>query len=997
MAQTIVDEQVDGPHLGRPVERVEDAALLAARAPFADDHPVRAGTLHAAILRSPHPHAEIASIDVTAALRQPGVAAVITGEDVRRLSDPFMIVLREPLNEWGLAVGRVRFVGEAVAVVLAADRYKAEDAAEQVEVAYRPLPAVVDPVRAAAPDAPLVHEAAGRNLVSDRSFRYGDPEAAFAAADHVVDITIRYPRNALTPMENFVVLAEWRRDEALFDVLSNFQGPYTGHPVMARALRVPESGLRLRTPANSGGSFGAKQAVLPYIVLMCVASRIAGRPVKWVEDRLEHLTAATSGPNREIRLEAAVTREGKVTALRYDQLDDYGAYLRSPMPGPLYRMHGAMTGAYDIPHLAIRNRLVMTNKTPAGLVRGFGGPQVYFALERLMHKIAVALGRDPLELIRLNLIPPGRFPCRVAGGAIYDSGDYVAALDRAAADGDLAGLRRRRDEARAAGRLYGIGYAAVVEPSMSNMGYVSTILPAEERRRRGAQDGAVSLATVSVDPLGSVVVSTDTTPQGQGHATVLAQIVADALGLAPADIRVSTEHDTLKDPWSIAAGTYSCRFSPGTAVAAHQAARKVRDKVARIASQSLNVPPDEIEFAGGRVFARGNPDNALRFARVAGSAHWSPGGLPAGMDGAIRETAAWSPPELAAPDDDDHINTSLAYGFVFDFCGVEVDRDTGRVRIDRYVTMHDAGRLLNPLLAEGQVLGAFGQGIGAALLEEFVYGPDGSFHSGTFADYLLPTTCDVPAPEILHMSTPSPFTPLGAKGIGEGNCMSTPVCLANAVADALGVEDLALPLTQVKLAALLHGDEPPPPAQSDHGPAGSARAVATGGGRALTGTGEAFVPAPPDAVWATLLDPQKLAAVIPGCHALDRVGDNAYRAEVSLGAGPVRGRFQAQVALSDMDPPRAARIAGGLDGPLGSSRGSGRVRLESVPGGTRLTYDYTVEITGKVAAVGRRMLEGASRIVVGQFFERLGRQVGGAPPAAAPSLWRRLMRRLGLR
>ncbi len=980
--------------VGNSIERVEDPALLSGRALFTDDYPAPRGTLHAAILRSPHAHAEILSVDTSTAERMPGVAAVLTGEDVKRVTSPFLSVLHIGADEWPLAVGKVRFAGEAVALVLAADRYVAEDALDEIQVEYRPLDPVVTPADALAPEAPLVHDAPGSNMISERRFTYGDPDRAFAEAERTIETTIHYPRNALTPMEGFVVLAEYRAAEDLFDVLSNFQGPYTGHPVMARALCVPENGVRLRTPANSGGSFGVKQAVLPYIVLMCAASRLTGRPVKWVEDRLEHLSAATAAPNREVRIEAAVGADGRIAGLRYDQVEDYGAYLRSPMPGPVYRMLSAMTGAYDIENMSVTNRLVLTNKTPAGLIRGFGGPQVYFALERLIHKIARELDLDPLDVIRANLIPADRFPYRTAGGSLYDSGDYPEAVARAVADGGLAELKQRRDAARAEGRLYGIGYAAIVEPSMSNMGYVSTIVPAEERNRRGQQDGAISLATVNVDPLGSVTVTSDTTPQGQGHATVLAQIVARELGLEVADIRVSTEHDTQKDPWSIAAGTYSCRFTPGTAVAAQKAAQQVREKLTRMAAQRLNVADEEIEFAGGKVFARGNPENALPFKRLAGGAHWSPGGLPEGLSGGVRETAVWAPPELAHPDDGDRINTSLAYGFTFDYCGVEIDRDTGQVRIDRYVTMHDAGRLLNPMLADGQVLGAFSQGLGAALLEEFVYGDDGSFLSGSFADYLVPTSWEVPTPQRLHMESPSPLTPLGAKGIAEGNCMSTPVCVANAVSDALGVEDLRLPLTPSKLAGLLHGDERPPP-ERPGAAVQTPAAAATAGGRMLSGSGNAFVPAPQQEVWSTLLDPMKLAAVIPGCHELLQEGDNAYRADVSLGAGPVRGRFTARVALSELVPPNSATLSGGLDGPLGSSRGSGHVRLAAADGGTNIEYDYTVEITGKVAAVGGRMLEGASRVVMNQFFERLARQVDGGS-VAEPSLWRRLLRAIGL-
>jgi 2-furoyl-CoA dehydrogenase large subunit len=531
---------------------------------------------------------------------------------------------------------------------------------------------------------------------------------------------------------------------------------------------------------------------------------------------------------------------------------------------------------------------------------------------------------------------------------------------------------------------------------MSNMGYLSTITPAEERAKRGPQDGAVSMATVNVDPTGSVVVSSDTTPQGQGHATVMAQLVADQLGLRPEQIRVNTEHDTQKDPWSIAAGTYSCRFSPGTAVATQMAAKKVRDKLARIAATRLNVTADQVEFGGGRIFDRENPDNALSFARIAGGTHWSPSLLPDGMEGGLRETATWAPPELAPPDADDRVNTSLTYGFVFDFCGVEIDRETGEIAIDRYVTMHDAGTRMNPMILDGQTFGAFGQAIGAALYEAFEYGEDGSFLTGTFADYLVPTSYEVPTPILLHMETPSPFTPLGAKGGAEGNSMSTPVCIANAVCDALGVENVNLPLFPSRIAALIHGEERPRPAGSKATAAEAAPAAS--GGHALRGAGDTFVPASPQAVWDTLLDPEKLAAVIPGCRKLDLVAENQYRAEVRLGVGPVRGVFVAEVGLSDMDPPKAATLSGGLSGPLGSSRGSGRVTLAAEGDGTRVTYNYTVEIGGKVAAVGGRMIEGAARVVVGQFFSRLAAQVsGGAAAPARGGWWSRLLAALGLR
>jgi len=594
-------------------------------------------------------------------------------------------------------------------------------------------------------------------------------------------------------------------------VLANFQGPFSTHPVMARALRVPGSKLRLRIPPDSGGSFGIKLSVFPYIVLAAIAARITGHPVKWVEDRLEHLVAASSGPNRITEIEAAVTRDGRILALRLDQLEDYGAYLRAPMPGPLYRMHGALTGAYDIANVQVTNRVVLTNKMPASLIRGFGGPQLYLALERLVSRIAVELELDHLDVIKRNLIPKEKFPYRAAAGALYDSGDYLRAVETATGDGRLDALIKRRDAARAGGRHYGIGFAAVVEPGMSNMGYLSTLLSSEARDRAGPKNGAASMVTVNVDPLGAVSVTADVTVQGQGHATVLSQIVADRLGLAPDDINAVLEMDTAKDQWSIAAGTYSCRFTPGTAVAAHLAAGRVADKLKAIAARQLNVLPEDVELVGGKVRSRSNPDNAIPFGRVAGTAHWSPVILPEGMAPALRETAVWSPPELEPPASDDRINTSLTYGFVFDMCGVEIDPLSYQVRVERYVSMHDAGRVLNPLIAQGQMRGAFVQGIAAALYEEFVYDDNGQFLTGTFADYLIPTVAEIPTVEMLHQETPSPFTPLGAKGLAEGNCMSVPACIANAIADALGIKNVVLPATPRRIHALIADAEGPPP------------------------------------------------------------------------------------------------------------------------------------------------------------------------------------------
>jgi 2-furoyl-CoA dehydrogenase large subunit len=979
---------MEGPWVGRSIERVEDGALLTGRGRFIDDLGTSPGALHAAILRSPHGHADLVSIDTAAARTAPGVAAVLTGADIKALTTSLVVGVKAPVECWPMAVDRVRYVGEPIAMVVASDRYKAEDALDLIEVRYSSRPAVIDPLKAIEPGAPLLHDGFPGNVASDRRFRYGDPETAFAEAAHRIAIDVRYPRNSCTPIETYGVVADYDPSEDAFDVLANFQGPFSIHAVISRALKVPGNRLRLRTPPDSGGSFGVKQGVFPYIVLIAAAARVAGRPVKWIEDRLEHLSAATSATNRATTLSAAVDRDGRILALDWDQVEDCGAHLRAPEPATLYRMHGNLTGAYAIRNLAVRNRVVVTNKTPTGLNRGFGGPQVYFALERLVQRIAVELDLDPLDVIRRNLVPAGAFPYRTASGALLDSGDYAAGVERGANEGDLDVLKKRRDMARSEGRLYGIGYAAVVEPSVSNMGYITTVLTPAERRKAGPKNGAQATATVSIDPVGAVSVHVASVPQGQGHRTVISQVVADVFGLTPADVRVNTEVDTAKDAWSIASGNYASRFAAAVAGTAKIAADRLAVRLARIAAGQLNVDAGDVVFRKGRVGSATNPDNALSFSRVAALSHWSPASLPDDVGHTIRETAFWTPPELTPPDDADHINSSLCHGFIFDFCGVEIDRVTGEVRIDRYVTLHDCGTILHPAMVDGQIRGGFAHGLGAALYEEFSYASDGSFLSGTFADYLVPTAMEIPEPVIIHMETPSPFTPLGAKGVGEGNCMSTPVCIANAVADALGEANITLPLVPARLAAFVHGEETPPP------PGSRAPSVAAKSGeRSLHGEGRASVNAEPAAVWAMLLDPDTLQAVIPGCHSVEKISDTHFRAEVTIGIGPVKGRYRAEVVLSDLDPPHAVTLGGSAEGALGFGGGEGRITLTSAEnGGTLVAYAYDAAIGGKVASIGGRLLDGAARVIIGQFFASLARHAGGG--AASPGLLARWRARL---
>jgi 2-furoyl-CoA dehydrogenase large subunit len=755
--------------VGRAVPRLEDAALLRGEGAFMDDiDPVR-NAAHAAILRSQLAHARIVRLDPSRALEHPGVVGVLTGADVAAMSNPFPVGVENAPPYFAAADEVARYAGEPLAVVVARDRYIAEDAAELIDVEYEPLDPVLDPEA-----GEVVHE---------RSFSYGDPDAAFAAADLVVSGRFSFPRWTSCPLECYGVVADWNDASGVLTAWSNFQGPFTLHSVAAASLGLKGSKLRLITSPNSGGSFGIKSTVYVYIVLIGLASRKLGVPVRWTEDRLEHLAGSSASTARITDVEAAFASDGELLAIRYDVVEDVGAYIRAPEPAALYRMHGSLTGAYRVNHVATRNRVALTNRCPTGLNRGFGGPQLYLALERTMAIAAGRLGLDPVEVARRNLLGPDDFPYRTPSGSLYDAGDYEGCLDDAL---ELVRYDERRQEQRAGradGRLLGVGIACVVEPSISNMGYITLAQTAEERAAGLPKSGNAEGATVGISALGGITVRIGTTPQGQGHETVCAQVVADALGVSPEEIEVLTAMDTSTSAWTVSSGNYSSRFSGVGAGAVYLAAQKLAAKIDAIR-----------EHLGGE---------PLSLRRVAGIAHWNPEALPPGMEPGLQETAFYAAPNLAAPDEEDRVAPSATHGFIADVAVVEIDRATGRVEVLDYATAHDAGRLLNPLIAEGQVRGDFAHGVGAALFERIVYDEDGNLLTGTFMDYLCPTAPDLPPFQFTHRETPSPYTPLGAKGIGEGNTMTVPVAIANAVADALGIEQVELPLTPGRVWELL--------------------------------------------------------------------------------------------------------------------------------------------------------------------------------------------------
>lgn len=793
--------------IGQPMQRVEDARLTSGEGTYIDDLSPLPNIHHVAILRSPYSHAKINDIQIQKAQSIKGVVAVITGKEVAQLTKPFPVGVTVPVKYYPIAIDKVRYVGEPVAVVVAKNRYIAEDALEAIHVDYEPLTPVVDIEEALKPDAPVLHEEIGSNIANQRTFSYGDVDRAFKEADHVISHKFSFPKFSATPVENYGVIANYYPSEGTYNIWANFHGPFTLHSVMSAALKVPSNKIRLITPKDIGGSYGIKSAVFPYMVLMAVVARISKVAVKWTEDRQENLMASSSGTDRVTWIDAAFKKDGTVTALKMKMVDNVGGYIRAPEPACLYRTHSNATGAYRIQNLKVDAIAVMTNKSPTGLIRGYGGPQHYFPLERIMQMIAKKLNLDPVEVARKNLVKKDEFPYKTATGGIYDSGDYEAALQKAMDTVDYKGFRERQKEARKKGKYLGMGLACIVEPSGSNMGYVTLALTPEERAKSLPKSGAAEGATVSIDPMGSTSVRISTVPSGQGHETVAAQIVGDVLGIDPKQVRVIAEMDTLTSPWTVASGSYSSRFAPLGSNAIYRAAEKVKLKLLEIAKHTLNVSIDALELKDGKVYEKNHPENQISVKRLVGLTHWNPEGLPEGIESGVHETAFFNLETAKAPDPEDIVNGSVTYGFVVDLVEVEVDADTGEIKILDYTTIHDAGKLLNPLIVEGQILGGLTHGLGGALFEELVYDKNGQLLSGSFMDYLCPTATEIPPITVKHIETPSPLTPLGAKGLGEGNTMSAPVVIANAVADALAPLDICideLPLSPNRIWSLIH-------------------------------------------------------------------------------------------------------------------------------------------------------------------------------------------------
>jgi aerobic carbon-monoxide dehydrogenase large subunit len=766
--------------LGARVARVEDPALLTGRAYFVGDIKLP-GMLHGCFVRSPHPHARIGAIDAAKALAMPGVHAVLTARDMpgRLATDPIPIPVPNPAitamrTQRALAAVEVCYAGEAVALVIADDRYVAEDAASAVAIAFEPLAATSDCRGAIEDGAACTHGDLPSNIAAFIPMRYGDIDAAFAGAAHVFEEEIFQHRGAAMPLEGRAVLASHDAAAGLLTVWSATQTPHICQRTIADLLDRELSAVRVIAPFVGGG-FGTKAPFYSEEIVIPVAAIKLGRPVKWIEDRHEHFLSATMERDQHWKVAIAVNREGRILGLRGRMIHDNGAYLPWGIIAP-YIAATTFPGPYVVPAFHFETTVALTNRVPATVVRGAGRPQAVFAMERLMDRVARELAIDRAELRRRNMITPEQMPYGVGlifrdgKPLIYPSGDFPRSQARAVALSGYDGFRVRQAAARAAGRYIGIGIGNYVE---------------------GTGLGPFEGATVRILPSGRVAVATGATTQGQGTHTMLAQIIADRLGCPIADV-VVTAGDT--QAISQGVGAFASRQAVNAGNAAMIAADNVRAQIVALAARMLGVDETEIDVEDGRAIARGGNKPVLTFGELARLAQGMPGfSLSCGQTPGLEHTAWFAPPQASYCN-----GTHVAE--------VEVDPETGAVTILNYVVAHDSGNVINPAIVDGQVQGGVAHGIGNALFEYMRYDADGHPLTTTFADYLMPKANNVPDCIIEHVETPNPLNPLGVKGAGEGGTIPAPAAIIAAVEDALspfGVHFAEMPLTPDRIVAAM--------------------------------------------------------------------------------------------------------------------------------------------------------------------------------------------------
>ena len=772
-------------YVGRPLRRREDRRLLTGQGEFVADI-VLPRMLHAVFVRSPAAHARIRNVDLSGARAAPGVALALNGADLLEMLPPVpegqlslpskwttviqhnFLNPRQPL----LAHDKVRHVGEALAVIVAESRYQAEDAAERVALDIDELPPVVDPEAALREGAPIVHDRFGTNLIGEFSVGKGDAVGALAAAPHRLKRRFYHHRYAAVPLECRGVVAACDRRTDAMTIWSSTQVVHWLRREAAQVLGMAEARIRVIAP-DVGGGFGGKGHVYPEDLLVPFLARRLGHPVRWIEERREHLMCATHSRDQWHDVEIGFDDDGRILAISDDYIVDCGAW--NPIgSGVAYNTAVHLTGPYKIAHLAASGRIVATTKVPNAPYRGAGRPEAAFAMERSIDLVARALGLEPAEVRRRNMIGADEMPYaagmiyRDGEPIVYDSGDYPAALEKAlAALGGVAAFRARQEAARRDDRWLGLGLGCYIE---------------------GTGVGPFEGAVIRIDSDGRVYASSGACPQGQGMETIFAQIVADAWKVRPEDVVVALADS---DAIPLGFGTMASRSTVTTSAAIHHASLRLRDKVFAIAANLLECAPADLELRDGGVGIVGVPGKAVSLAAVARAAR--PGwdhGRPAGVEAGLEETYYWEPP-------------TVTWSYAVHAAIVEVDRETGRVAIEQYAVAHDCGVVVNPLLLEGQVRGGTVQGIGGILCEAIAYDAAGQLLSGTLMDYALPVAADMPTIEVIHQHSPSPLNPLGVKGVGEGGAVAPPAAIANAVCDALAPFNIEINATPIRPAQLV--------------------------------------------------------------------------------------------------------------------------------------------------------------------------------------------------
>jgi carbon-monoxide dehydrogenase large subunit len=762
---------------GRPLKRKEDPRLIQGLGKFVDDLKLPRMAF-AAILRSPYSHALIKNIDFSRANKLPGVICTIEGKEVAAKTDPFLQISAPPANkvkDYCLAVGKVHYVGEPVAAVVAETRAQAEDALEHIDVEYEILEHVLDARKALEADAPVLHEDAGTNLVFHGRWDYGEIGEAINKADKVVKTRLHFHRFSSTPIENNGVVVDYDRATGFLNIYNNNQMPMFCVPWLSFGLRFPSNKMRLIT-GDIGGGFGTKIVSYPYIALTCLLAMKAGRPVKWTEDRKEHLQAANHGNERSFDVEIPVLSDGTILGVKASAYDDCGAYTRyEPAGASIWAQ--VTPGVYHFKNFRMDFYQVMTNKCPVGPNRGYSRMQHMWMLERSIDIVAKELGLDPADVRLKNYIQPNEMPYETPSGGIYDGGDYPEMLRRALKLVNYDALREEQaSERKKNRRLIGIGISTVVDSGTNNFGQVKIITD------QNPFSGNSEAARVIIDGLGQIQVAMGTVPQGQGHETFAAQIVADELGVSPEQIFVTPGFDSAMNPYSHQSGSYASRSAVMGTGALLGATARIKDKVARIAAHLLQSRPESIEFKDGNVIDSVS-GKKLPMWQIANVAWVNNLLLPKGMEPGLVSIYLWKP-DFELPDENKRHNQTLTYAPQTHVCVGELDRETGKFKILKYVIIDDCGNKINPLIVEGQVHGAAAHGIGAAMYESFEYDAEGQLKTGSFVDYLVPTALDIPNLITQSYTTPSLFAPKGIRGVGEGG--GSPLgAVANAVDDAL--------------------------------------------------------------------------------------------------------------------------------------------------------------------------------------------------------------------